>query len=212
MGEYASPAPRLIRARVPRVLGLYHNHFCSSYFLQEYRMAPKRSFSAKFKLNVVALAEVRGKHFAAKTFNVHRKRVQEWCKMKQHLIDAPTTEKRKPGGGRKLKYPDIDATLMDWFQERRSCGVRVTGKSLRQEALRLHRENGSQSFKASNGWYKRFKTRHHISLRRTTHIAQHAVQITDDRIDKFLRYVTRMRRFPARYLEQYSETVTIHLM
>ena len=36
---------------------------------------------------------------------------------------------------------------------------------------------------------------HNIVFRQTTHIAQHSVQITDGRIDRFLRYVTRMRRF-----------------
>jgi hypothetical protein len=35
---------------------------------------------------------------------------------------------------------------MAWFREKRDAGVRVTGKAMQAEALRLHKENGSQSF------------------------------------------------------------------
>lgn len=169
-------------------------------------MASKRTYAASFKLKVVQVAEEKGKRFAAKEFNVHRKRVQEWCKNKTQLQAAPKSQKRKPGAGRPLRYPDIDTQLMRWFEERRECGVRVTGKSLRREALRLHMENGNQSFKASNGWYRRFKKRHNIVFRRTTHIAQHAVQITDDRIDRFLRYITRMRQ-----LRDYNDSEILNM-
>lgn len=187
----------LIRITLVSKLFVVTSQFTSSSMFmssQNKMSSSKRSFTASFKLKVVELAEQKGKHLAAKTFNVHRKRVQEWCKQKVRLQMAPKSEKRKPGAGRPLRYPDVDTQLMRWFDERRECGVRVTGKSLRHQALRLHRENGNQSFKASNGWYRRFKKRHQIVFRRTTHVAQHAVEIIDDRIDKFLRYVIRMRR------------------
>jgi hypothetical protein len=44
---------------------------------------------------------------------------------------------------------------MAWFREKRDAGVRVTGKAMPAEALRLHKENGSQSCKASLGWFSR---------------------------------------------------------
>ena len=50
--------------------------------------------------------------------------------------------KRLKGGGRKCISIDIDHELMEWLTERRDAGVRVTGKRLRQEALRLHKEKG----------------------------------------------------------------------
>jgi hypothetical protein len=46
---------------------------------------------------------------------------------------------------------------MFWFREKRSAGIRVTGKAMRTKALRFHSENGSQSFKASTGWFDKFK-------------------------------------------------------
>lgn len=60
--------------------------------------------------------------------------------------------------------------------------------------MRLHSENGSQSFKASTGWFDKFKKRHNITFRRSTHIAQHSKSIVDDRVDKFLNFVIRMRK------------------
>lgn len=90
--------------------------------------------SASFKLKVVGVAEQIGKHKASTLFNVDRKRVREWCKAKDTL-QACKSRKRAPGGGRKVRFADIDQQLMQWFNERRSRGVRVTGKALKQEAL-----------------------------------------------------------------------------
>ena len=77
----------------------------------------------------------------------------------------------------------------------RKKGVRVTVKSLslKREALRLHKCNGSQSFKASRGWFRNFKRRHNLSFRRTTHIRQKDKAVADDRVDQFLKFVIRMR-------------------
>ena len=45
----------------------------------------KRSFDTAFKLKVVKAAEDHSKHYAAKLFNVNRRRVQEWCAQKEKL-------------------------------------------------------------------------------------------------------------------------------
>ena len=154
----------------------------------------RRSYSVNFKLKAIELAEEKGKHFAAKALNVDRKRIRDWCQNKMKIKDQPKSKKRALGGGRKCKFPGLEESLLQWFSERRSAGVRVTGKALKREALRLHRLNGNQSFKASHGWFRRFQKRHSISFRRSTHVAQHARDITDSRVDKFLNFVIRMRR------------------
>ena len=159
--------------------------------MQNIRM---RSYSVTFKLKVIKLAEEKGKHYASKTYGVDRKRVREWCQQKEKLNKLPKNRQRLEGAGKPLKYADIDNKLLEWLSERREAGVRKTGKALKREALRLHRANGSQSFKASCGWYTRFIKRHNLSLRRSTHISQHAKEITDDRTDTFLKYVIQMRK------------------
>ena len=156
----------------------------------------KRAFSTSFKLKVVELAEQKGKHHAAKLFGVDRKRVREWCQSKEKLNDNSTlkSHKRNSGAGRPIRYQDIEKSLLAWFEERRAASVRVTGKSLKYEAMRLHKLNGNQSFKASQCWFAKFTKRHNISFRRSTHISQHSLEITHERVDSFLRFVLEMHR------------------
>ena len=45
----------------------------------------KRSFDTAFKLKVLKAAKDHSKHYAAKLFNVNRRRVQEWCAQKEKL-------------------------------------------------------------------------------------------------------------------------------
>ena len=135
---------------------------------------------------------------AAKIVKVDRRRVQEWCGQKEKPIALRTTEsarsKRLTGGGRKVTSEDMEKKVLEWLNERRKAGARVTGKSLRQCAMKLHRENDSQSFKASAGWYSRFKKRNGISHRRSTHVAQKSCMVTDARIDGLLRFVVQQRK------------------
>ena len=157
--------------------------------------AKKTKYTFSFKLKVIQFAEQKGKHAAAKLFKIDRKRVREWCKNKSAIENGQKSQKRLPGGGKPVRYKEIDNKLMAWFREKRDAGVRVTGKAMPAEALRLHKENGSQSCKASLGWFDKFKKRHKITFRRSTHVAQHSTSIVDDRVDKFLNFVIRMRRF-----------------
>lgn len=162
-------------------------------------MAPVRnkrklSYTAAFKLRVIQLAEERGEHHVAKLFNVDRKRVREWCINKEKIGSLAETRKRVDGGGCGLKYPDIEERLLKWFADKRASGARVMGQSLKYEALQLHKESGSQQFKASNGWYNKFKKRNNISMRRSTHVSQHAKEVPDGRVDRFLRYVIQLHK------------------
>ena len=110
-----------------------------------------------FKLHVVDYAEIHGKCQVAKIFKVDRRSVQEWCEQKEQVIALRTTKsarsKRLMGDGRKGMSKDIEKKVLEWLNERRKAGARVTGKSLQQYAMKLHRENGSQSFKASADGY-----------------------------------------------------------
>ena len=144
-----------------------------------------KCYEITFKLKVVRFAEEKGNHAAHREFKVDRKRIREWRQIKDKLQETDKSRKRRKGAGRKVHYQDIEVELLRWFKERRDKGVRVTGKGLQNEALRLHRCHGNQSFKASSMWFYRFKKRHGISFRRPTHIAQKARAITEDRVDTF---------------------------
>ncbi len=151
-------------------------HFCfpATYEVTEMDVAGEthKSYSVSFKLQVVDYAKKKSKREAARHFSINRRCIQRWCQEEDQLRTFHKEKKikksalRKPGGGRKVRYMDIEVKLMEWFKERREAGARVTGKSLRREALRLHKLYGNQSFKASCRWLQQFKRRHNLSFRR----------------------------------------------
>ena len=113
------------------------------------------------------------------------------------------------GGGRKVRYQDIEKTLIDWFKDRRDKGVRVTGASLKREVHRLHKAHGNQSFKGTNSWFQKFKKRHKLSFRRVTHVAQKSPDVIHAKVDTFLKVVLshrKMRNYADCFIANMDET------
>ena len=155
-----------------------------------------KSYSISFKVKVIEFAKANNNHKAAATFGVDRKRVIEWRKNEEKLksCESIITTKRLPGAGRKLEYADIDNQILDWIQQRRQLGGRVTGLAVKREALRLHQQNGNQQFKASYGWLRRFMKRHRITFRAATHIAQKLPTELEAKRQNFLSFIIRMHK------------------
>ena len=86
--------------------------------------------------------------------------------------------KRLPGGGKKLKFIELDAKLFDWFRSRRSAvDLQVpsaNGDTIRRERVtfkQLHRQGNKLSEELKHvapsiKWYGRFMRRHRLSLQR----------------------------------------------
>ena len=96
----------------------------------------QNSYTASFKLKVVAYATAQSKRAAAKYFHVDRRRVQESCQQRKELEKISKSAKRLPGSGSKVPYQDIEIKLVRWMDERREEGARVTGKALLLPAAR----------------------------------------------------------------------------
>jgi transposase-like protein len=60
----------------------------------------RHKYNFSFKLKVIKFAEEKGKHEAAKFFNVDRKRVREWCQNKKAIETETKNTSRLPGAGR----------------------------------------------------------------------------------------------------------------
>jgi hypothetical protein len=83
--------------------------------------------------------------------------------------------KRRKGGGKKLKYFDLDDRLIRWFKERRTPPASdITSKEIRRERIsfkQLVRQGGILSTELKHEapsikWYRRFMLRHNLSLQR----------------------------------------------
>ena len=171
-----------------------------------------KNYTLKFKLEVIDFAKKNSNKRAAHYFDVNRKRVIEWRKSEEALRNRKedsSQARRLQGGGRLLKFEEIDHALMETIRERRSAGARVTGKFIKTEALRLHKRNGNQQFRASSGWLQKFMRRHKLATRRATHVAQKSQAELDDRAQVFIRRIIKMRRehsYPLHAIGNMDET------
>ena len=76
-----------------------------------------KSYSFAFKLKVIDFAEKHGKYKASKLFKIDRKRVREWCQNKEKLQEGLKCRRQLAGGGRSVRFIDIDKELEIWIKE-----------------------------------------------------------------------------------------------
>ena len=83
----------------------------------------------------------------------------------RHAVTLKITEgnvrKRKS-----MKQPanrELENRIYDWFKQKRSQGIPISGLMVQEKALQINTELGSDtSFTASSGWLRNFKARHGI--------------------------------------------------
>lgn len=152
----------------------------------------KHSYTIATKLAAVEVAENRSKESAARQFKVDPRRIREWCKQKETLIELKkkrglSTRKRLGGAGRKVKDEDMEETLLNWVIEMRDQNLRVSRRMLRVQAKIFATD---EAFKASSGWLQKFLKRNGLSLRRKTTVCQSPPA---DCIPKLVSFVTHLR-------------------
>lgn len=70
---------------------------------------------------------------------------------------------------REAQSADLDAVLFEWFRQRRSENIPITGPILCQKAKELHKELGIDvPCEFSSGWLTKFKNRHGIRYLKTS--------------------------------------------
>ncbi|GBL74290.1 hypothetical protein AVEN_235283-1 [Araneus ventricosus] len=69
---------------------------------------------------------------------------------------------------RKIETSEIDEELMKWFRSARAKNIPVSGVLLQEKAREVGESLGLETFKASDGWLEKFRTRHNISHRFVT--------------------------------------------
>ncbi|GBM15367.1 Tigger transposable element-derived protein 6 [Araneus ventricosus] len=65
----------------------------------------------------------------------------------------------------KTETSEIDEVLMKWFRSARAKNIPVSGVLLQEKVRELGESLGLETFKASNGWLEKFRTRHNISFK-----------------------------------------------
>lgn len=106
------------------------------------------------------LAEEYGVSKSAVSYIVSKK---ETIKDFEHMLKQQNgrSDKRTRASG--VENNRVEMALFTWFTQKRMQGELISGPLLKEKALQFNAEvGGSSTFKASNGWLSRFKSRHQI--------------------------------------------------
>ena len=111
----------------------------------------------------------------AKKFGISQAQVSKLLKnqdsfRKDWQANSNATQKRKRSG----KDADVEHALAEWFTEKRARNVPISGPVLREKAEELAENMGNVNFKATNGWFCRWKNRSQISFKRVVGEARDA--------------------------------------
>ena len=101
------------------------------------RGSPRASYSARFKLHVVAYAVDHGNRAAGKRFKVDESCVRRWRSQREKLKLAPKDQ--HANRYRLPAYPELEKDLTDWLSEKRKSGVAVSINVIRLKALSIPR-------------------------------------------------------------------------
>lgn len=86
-------------------------------------------------------------------FSVPTKSVKRWLVIGPH---------RKIGCGRKIRDPELESNMINWYNENKSL-YKITSSTFRRKALTLSKD---RNFKASKGWLEKLKRKYGFKLDR----------------------------------------------
>uniref|UniRef100_A0A8C8SB34 HTH CENPB-type domain-containing protein n=1 Tax=Pelusios castaneus TaxID=367368 RepID=A0A8C8SB34_9SAUR len=123
-----------------------------------------RSLSLRDKAQIIRACQEPGARQSrvAAAWALHRSVVCRIWKQKEKLLaqygdggSHHSCRKR----GREGRAPAVDQALAAWLREKRARGARLAGPAIKEKARQLAAALGVKDFKASDGWFSRWKKR-----------------------------------------------------
>ena len=177
----------------------------------------RRQWNVREKLMVIHYLEFNGnnKRGTAKRFNIQPKQIRDWYNNKDTLLQtAPHVAKIHLG--KPAKYINLEDDLFEWVSERRANQNVVSRKMITKKAIDLSKNKEFLKnhpdvikFKFSSRWLDGFLSRHNLSNRRRTTVAQHLPSDLVEKQNIFLSYVLYRRiqhDYPLKYIGNMDET------
>lgn len=171
------------------------------------RGSPRASYTASFKLRVVAYAVEKGNRAAGKQFSIDESCVRRWRSQREKLLKTPRNKRALRG--RSAAFPELEKEVAAWITEKRKAGTGVSTNVICLKAKSVAQRLGLEQFKASKCWCYRFMDRCGFSIRRRTTIAQKLPQDYEEKLIKFQRYVMAKRKehdFDLKYIGNADQT------
>ncbi|GBM84948.1 Tigger transposable element-derived protein 4 [Araneus ventricosus] len=130
----------------------------------------KKRLNLKEKIDVLKVIEKEklSVRRLAERFHVGKTQISELLKDKEGIRKMwvlNSNENLKNLKFRKIETSEIDEVLMKWFRSARAKNIPVNGVLLQEKAREVGESLGLETFKASNGWLEKFRTRHNISFK-----------------------------------------------
>ena len=167
----------------------------------------RRSYTAKFKLSAVVMAEEVGNRAAAKRLGINEKNVRLWRKDKAKI--SSQRKSQKSARFSKPHWPEMEEEVNAWVSKKRQSGLPVSQTMVRIEAKKIAKRLHITSFPGSEGWLRRFMKRWNLSNRRRTTLAQRLPEDLQDKVLGFQRYIINKRKtnaYPLSHIGNMDET------
>ncbi len=118
-------------------------------------------FTTEIKKQCVILAEKNDPKIIANQLKVPLKSLKRWLSV---------GAERKKGGGRKIKDPEMEKKLYDWYTEfHDKNNYPVTAKLIKKKALEF---KTCRDFIASKGWLEKFKKKFRLDITRECNLVK----------------------------------------
>lgn len=158
------------------------------------RGCPRASYTAAFKLRVIAYAVSHGNRAAGRQFSIDESCVRRWRSQRERLLKTPRNKRAERF--RRAAFPDIEKEVTAWITEKRQGGIGVSANVICLKAKTVAQKLGiaETSFKASQRWCYGFMERHGFSIRRRTTIAQRLPQDYEEKLIRFQRFIIAQRK------------------
>ena len=131
----------------------------------------RRAFTVSEKLKVIDWHQANGcvVKKTARQFDLNPKHVRDWLASHSVLLQndfGNTRNKLRLYSGNRAEWPQVDQAVYQFFMSRRNANVKISDDDLKEFALQRAKDLDYQSFRASNGWLRRWKIRKGVRVRR----------------------------------------------
>ncbi|GBM98973.1 hypothetical protein AVEN_181014-1 [Araneus ventricosus] len=127
----------------------------------------KERLNLKEKIDVLEVAEKEklSVRSLAKRSHVGKTQISELLKDKEGIRKMWVLNSNENLKFRKTETSEIDEVLMKCFRSARAKNIPVGGVLVQEKAREVGESLGLETFKPSNGWLEKFRTRHNISFK-----------------------------------------------
>ena len=133
----------------------------------------------------------------ANKYNIHYENVRKWIRSAKTIFEKAKEAKQNRSltkfnkqfkiktNHRSQLGRDLETKIDEWIVVQRAEGIAVSNAMIQEKARNIARNNGIESFKASNGWIEKFKRRFNWVMRKPTQTKKRTVEQKSTLIDSF---------------------------